>query len=120
MQLSVIILAWAACITFTTSYHLIGAAEAAWTAAAAFAGYSAVLAPCHAVLHTGSSPLQPKLQLSLEEMDRWSEWHLVSLEAMRLLEPAMAVLGQRPPSGVSSQLGCPAWQQTCSDQLDLI
>ena len=51
-------------------------------------------------MHAGGSPLQPKLQLSLEEMDRWSEWHLVSLEAMRLLEPALAVLGQGPPSGV--------------------
>ena len=69
--------------------------------AAACSGCSAVLAAWPAGVHAGSSPLQPKLQLSLEEMDRWSEWHLVSLEAMRLLEPALALLGQRPPSGVA-------------------
>ena len=102
MQLFVIVLAWAAYMIVTMSHHPIGAAEAAWTAAAAFGDSSAVLAPWPAGMHAGNSPLQPKLQLSLEEMDRWSEWHLVSLEAMRLLEPALAMLGQQPPSGVRS------------------
>ena len=117
MQLSVIMLAWAACILVTEAHNLIGAPEAAWSPAAACAGCSAVLAPCPAGVHAGSSPLQPKLQLSLEEMDRWSEWHLVSLEAMRLLEPALAVLGQRPPSGMRQPgyhahylLDCVAWR----------
>ena len=110
-------LAQAACIHIMMSHHLIGAAEAAWSLAAAFVEQPAALAPCPAGTHAGSSPLQPKLQLSLEEMDRWSEWHLVSLEAMRLLEPALAVLGQGPPSGVRSQLGCLSWQQTCFHHL---
>eukprot|EP00891_Asterochloris_glomerata_P003557 jgi/Astpho2/3557/fgenesh1_pg.00057_%23_34_t len=79
-------------------------AEAAWNPAAAFAGCAAALTLCPAGVHAGSSPLQPKLPLSLEEMDRWSEWHLVSLEAMRLLVPALAVLGQRPPLDVEEMV----------------